>query len=76
MAALLFKRLNVKNPVELAQKAHQHLVKLPYESSQDRIVEDLARVLVTIKVGTSFGVVAACILAKYSSFILLPYFPS
>jgi hypothetical protein len=50
MAARIFKRLSVKTPAELAQKAHQAFVRLPYESSQERIVEELARLLAGIKV--------------------------
>lgn len=50
MAARIFKRLSVKTPTELAQKAHQAFVRLPYESSQERIVDELARLLGGIKV--------------------------
>ena len=50
MAAKLFQRLRVKNPAELAQKAHQAFVRLPYESSQDRVVEELSRLMSGIKV--------------------------
>lgn len=52
MASKLFQRLRVKNPGELAQKAHQAFVRLPYESSQDRIVEELSRLITGIKVRT------------------------
>ena len=50
MAARIFKRLSVKTPAELAQKAHQAFVRLPYESSQDKLVEEIARLLAGIKV--------------------------
>lgn len=50
MAAKLFARLRVKNPAELAQRAHQAFVRLPYESSQDRVVEELSRLMSGIKV--------------------------
>lgn len=50
MAAKIFKRLSVKTPAELAQKAHQALVRLPYESSPERIVDELGRLLAGIKV--------------------------
>lgn len=40
----------MKTPAELAQKAHQAFVRLPYESSQERIVDELARLLAGIKV--------------------------
>jgi hypothetical protein len=50
MAAKIFKRLSVKTPAELAQKTHQAFVRLPYESSPERIVEDLARLLAGLKV--------------------------
>lgn len=49
MAARLFQRLRVKNPAELASKAHQAFVRLPYESSQDRIVEEISRLLTGMK---------------------------
>lgn len=50
MAAKIFKRLSVKTPAELAQKTHQAFVRLPYESSPERLVEDLARLLAGLKV--------------------------
>lgn len=49
MASRLFQRLRVKNPAELAAKAHQAFLRLPYESSQDRIVEEISRLMVGIK---------------------------
>lgn len=49
MAARLFQRLRVKNPAELASKAHQAFVRLPYESSQERIVEEISRLMTGMK---------------------------
>jgi len=49
MAARLFQRLRVKNPAELASKAHQAFVRLPYESSQGRIVEEISRLMTGMK---------------------------
>lgn len=50
MAAKLLQRFKIKSPTELVQKTHQAFVRLPYESSQDRIVEELGRLLSAMKV--------------------------
>lgn len=44
-------RMRVKNVAELAQKAHQSFERLPYESKQDRVVEDISKAIMSIKVG-------------------------
>ena len=49
MAGKLFHRKT--NPVELVGKAHQAFVRLPYESSQDRIMEEISKYVSGIKVG-------------------------
>jgi calcium binding protein 39 len=49
MAPGIFARLRVKNPAELAAKAHQAFLRLPYESSQDRTVEEISRLLAGMK---------------------------
>ena len=48
MAAKLFHRKS--NPGELVNKVHQAFVRLPYESSQDKIMDDIARLVAGIKV--------------------------
>ena len=49
MAPGIFARLRVKNPAELASKAHQAFLRLPYESSQDRTVEEISRLVAGMK---------------------------
>lgn len=49
MAPGIFARLRVKNPAELAAKAHQAFLRLPYESSQDRTVEEISRLMSGMK---------------------------
>lgn len=49
MAPGIFARLRVKNPAELAAKAHQAFLRLPYESSQDRTVEEIGRLMAGMK---------------------------
>ena len=39
----------MKNPAELATKAHQAFLRLPYESSQDRTVEEISRLMAGMK---------------------------
>ena len=70
MAARIFKRLSVKTPAELAQKAHQAFVRLPYESSQDKLVEEIARLLAGIKVNI-FLPPPACLSSSSSLFAIL-----
>jgi hypothetical protein len=50
MAKALLAKFKLKSPQELVAKAHQAFVRLPYESTQDRIVEELGRLLAGIKV--------------------------
>jgi hypothetical protein len=47
----VFQKIKQRNPAELVAKCHQAFVRLPYESNPERVIEEIARVLVAMKVG-------------------------
>ena len=52
---MVFGKARGKNPAELVTKAHQFFVRLPYESNQERVSEEIAKALHSMKVGGSAG---------------------
>lgn len=46
----ILQRMREKSVAELVLKAHQAFQRLPYESNRDRLVEDIGRILASMKV--------------------------
>lgn len=46
----VFHKIRTKNPAELVARAHQAFVRLPYESNPERVVDEIAKLLLAMKV--------------------------
>lgn len=46
----MLSKISKKNPAELVARAHQAFVKLPYESNPERVVDELGKILLAMKV--------------------------
>ena len=47
----VFQKIKQRNPAELVVKCHQLFVRLPYESNPERVIEEIAKLLIVMKVG-------------------------
>lgn len=45
----VFHKIRTKNPAELVARAHQAFVRLPYESNPERVVDEIAKLLLAMK---------------------------
>lgn len=50
MAGRLLGRLRTKDPAQLVQAAHQAFLRLPFEANPERVADEIAKLLHSMKV--------------------------
>ena len=49
MAGRLLQRLRTKEPAQLVQQAHQAFTRLPFEANPERVADEIAKLLHSMK---------------------------
>lgn len=62
MAGRLLQRLRTKEPAQLVQQCHQAFLRLPFEANPERVADEIAKLLHSMKVRGPCGLCAMAVI--------------